>query len=451
MHAGAILRGAWRTTLVLAVLAGVAGGLVLAGWSAVRRGATSIDRFEQSVGAADLTVATCGPIGTLRPRGGPVRGALHPVRRTRPDRRHPRRRRRRCRRHPPRCWYSGPKLPGRVGGGVWAMADDVFPTALGEPVVVAGRMFDPDAPDEVLVTEDIVATSGIRVGDTLTVRGYPHHPGRRPPADPEGEPIEVRVVGVVRFPTDLSPLRSPDDVEQVDANPFLTPRLVRALRAAPRRLLDGCVRPLQPRRRPDRRHQTPRSPDQDVLLTPAAAESDVGTVRDAVRYETSVVVAVTVAAALAAIVVVGLAIARQANDEHDDPLVLAAIGATRRQRASTSALRSIPVAIGAVVVAAGDRDRHVGVDADRAGPARRGRPRAAGRRRAARRRPPARRRRSSCSPSSSRRSAGGDRPAGPADRRSVRRRRWPGCSPRGHDGRRAGLSRGDRAEQAWHR
>ncbi len=51
-------------------------------------------------------------------------------------------------------WYSSPKLPEEIGGGVWAMADDVFPTALGDPVIVAGRMFDPDAPDEMLVTED---------------------------------------------------------------------------------------------------------------------------------------------------------------------------------------------------------------------------------------------------------------------------------------------------------
>ena len=89
-----------------------------------------------------------------------------------------------------------------------------------------------------------------------------------------------------------------------------------------------------------------------MLLTPAAAESDVGTVRDAVRYETSVVLAVTIAAALAAVAVVGLAIARQANDEQDDPLVMSAIGVTPRHRASTSALPSIPVAVGAVAVAA---------------------------------------------------------------------------------------------------
>ena len=126
------------------------------------------------------------------------------------------------------------------------MADDVFPTALGEPVVVAGRMFDRDAPDEVLVTEDVVATSDITVGDLLTVRGYPHTQGVDLQADPEGAPIEVRVVGVVRFPTDLSPLRSLDDVDHGRFQPVPDARLVRALRAAPRRILDGGVRPLRP-------------------------------------------------------------------------------------------------------------------------------------------------------------------------------------------------------------
>jgi hypothetical protein len=230
MYAAATLRAAWRTTLVLAVLAGVAGGLVLAGWSAARRGATSIDRFELAAAAADLTVATCGPDGHFDLEAGGCSapylpfaerdriaaipgveaagvGAIIPL------------------------WHSGPKLPDEVGGGVWAMADDVFPTAQGQPVVVAGRMFDPDAPDEVLVSEDVVAVGGIGVGDTLTVRGYPLEQGVDLQADPQGDPITVRVVGVVRFPTDLSPRRSDDDV------------------------LDRRVRRLRPWRRPNRRHR----------------------------------------------------------------------------------------------------------------------------------------------------------------------------------------------------
>ena len=171
---GAILRGAWRTTLVLAVLAGVAGGLVLAGWSAVRRGATSIERFEQSVGAADLTV------GTRRPAGAPTSrraSARRPTSRSPNATGSPASTGSR----PPASVASSPcGTPGRsspaehrrrcVGDG----RRYVFPTAYGlKPVVVAGRMFDRDAADEVLVSEDVVATSGITVGDTLTVRGYP--------------------------------------------------------------------------------------------------------------------------------------------------------------------------------------------------------------------------------------------------------------------------------------
>ncbi len=254
MHAAAILRGAWRTTLVLAVLAGVAGGLVLAGWSAVRRGATSIERFEQSVGEADLTVATCGPDGRFDLDAGGCAvpylpfaerdriaaipgveaagvGAIFPL------------------------WYSGPKLPDEAGGGVWAMADGTFPTAMGTPVVVDGRMFDPESPDEMLVTEDVVAVSGIGVGDTLTVRGYPLDQGVDLQAPPQGEPIPVRVVGVVRFPTDLSPLPDRRGRRAARDQPVPDPRLVRTLRTATRRLLDCGVRPLRARHRPDGRHR----------------------------------------------------------------------------------------------------------------------------------------------------------------------------------------------------
>ena len=350
MAASATLRGSKRATLVLAVLAGLAGGLVLAGWSAILRASSSVDRFEQAVGDADLSVATCGPDGHFDLEAGACAvpylpdaerdliaalpgvdatgvGAILPL------------------------WYSAPSLPERAGGAVWAMADDGFPTALGTPVVVAGRMFDADAPDEMLVTEDIAAVTGIGVGDTLTVRGYPLEQGVDLQAEPLGEPVEVHVVGVVRYPTDLSPRHSSDDIEQLDANPLLT----RAWYERYGRHLDAFATAVMVRFSAGADPTAAISQalaGQETLLTPAAAESDVGTVRDAVRYETGVVVAVTVAAALAALVVVGLAIARQSGEEHDDLLVLAALGVTRRQQAVSATMRAIPVALGAVVVAA---------------------------------------------------------------------------------------------------
>ena len=349
MHAVATLRGAWRTTLVLALLAGVAGGLVIGGWAAVRRGATSVDRFEEATAGADLTVSTCGPDGHFdldagtcadpyvpfaeRDRiaaipgvGAAGIGAIFPL------------------------WYSSPKLPEDVGGGVWAMVDDGFPTALGEPIVVAGRMFDPDAADEMLVTEDVVAASDIRVGDTVTVRGYPLAQGVDLQADPQGDPIEVRVVGVVRFPTDLSPQRSLDDVAKVDSNPLLTrawyARHGQHLAAFSTAVFVRFDHGADP---------TAAIGDtlagQQSLLTPDAAESDVDTVHDAVRYESGVVSAVTLAAALAAAVVVGLSIGRQADHEQGNRAVLTAIGMSRPQRTASAAIRAIPAAAGAAVIA----------------------------------------------------------------------------------------------------
>jgi ABC-type lipoprotein release transport system permease subunit len=349
MHAGTILRGAWRTTFVLAVLAGLAGGLVLAGWSAVRRGASTVERFEESVRAADLTVATCGPDGHFDLDAGGCAvpyipfaerdriaalpgveaagvGAIIPL------------------------WYSGPGIPEGTGGGVWAMADGTFPTAMGTPIVVDGRMFDPAAPDEMLVTEDVVAVGGIGVGDTITVRGYPLEQGVDLQSPPQGDPLTVRVVGVVRFPTDLSPRRIDDAVELLETNPFLTPAWFERYGRHLASFATGVLVRAEPGADPTSAI-TAAFGDQEVLLTPTAAESDLDTVYDAIRYETGVLTAVTVAAALAALAVVGLTIARQAAQEQDAPLVMAAIGATRRQRAGAAALRSIPVALGAVAVA----------------------------------------------------------------------------------------------------
>ena len=61
MRVGAIVRRRWRATLVLALLAGLAGGVAMAAFTVGRRASTSFERFLATSLPADLVVSLCPP------------------------------------------------------------------------------------------------------------------------------------------------------------------------------------------------------------------------------------------------------------------------------------------------------------------------------------------------------------------------------------------------------
>ena len=368
MHAVATVRGCWRTTMVLAALAGVAGGLVLGGWAAVRRAghfgrplrAGSRRRRPHGVRRAGRTatsISTQVRAPTCTCRSPSV-----------PDRRHPRGRRRRH-----RCAISSASVlqPETARGcrrGVWAMADDVFPTA-GDPVIVAGRMSTPMPPTRCSLLRrssppaTSVSATPSRSAATRTPRASTCRPIRRATrsrcASSESSASRPTCHRSGRWtpsprstPTRSSP--APGTSATGRTSPRSRPRCSSASALTPTPPLPSA-RPSPASSRCSR--QRPPSP--------TSARSD-----DAVATRPAWSRPSPMAAALAAVVLVGLSIARQAEHEHDNRAGSTAIGMSRR----SAPRRSDPVDPrrgrhrGRLP---GDCRRHVDVDTDRAGPARR--------------------------------------------------------------------------------
>ncbi len=77
-----------------------------------------------------------------------------------------------------------------------------------EPLLVAGRLPDPDRAEEVLVTEGTARQEGYGVGDTVGMRVFTTQDFERlfeeTTADPSGPGFDLEIVGAVRDPADLS-------------------------------------------------------------------------------------------------------------------------------------------------------------------------------------------------------------------------------------------------------
>src|SRR6187549_3191551 len=74
------------------------------------------------------------------------------------------------------------------------------------PVVLDGRLADPERDDEVVITHEFENTFGMGVGDPVTIRLYAPEQidasmeEGTEPGDPAGPTIDARIVGVIRSP-----------------------------------------------------------------------------------------------------------------------------------------------------------------------------------------------------------------------------------------------------------
>jgi cell division protein FtsX len=180
------VRARWRSLLVLSLLVAFAGATVLTAFAGARRGATAADRLW------DRSLATDAVVLLNEPRFD---------------------------------WDAVRQLPGVEAMTTFAVADYVvdevpaegadsslaFPPADAEvwktierPVVLDGRLPDPERADEVAVTAGAEEGLGLAVGDTVTVRLFtPAQADESMTGEvgaPEGPVLRARVVGVVRSP-----------------------------------------------------------------------------------------------------------------------------------------------------------------------------------------------------------------------------------------------------------
>jgi hypothetical protein len=184
------IRDRWRGLVVLAVLAGLAGGVLLATVAGGRRTATALDRFRADTNAADALVQTDDAA-----RGRELLAAALAM---------------------PEVAGAAEAAVIQLGVDVGLAADPVLlvPTdgqytqTIGRMRVIEGRLPDPTAADEVVVSEAFQSAAGTVVGDRLSlptftpdelmqvISGEGEFPGFH------GPNIDAHVVGVVRVPED---------------------------------------------------------------------------------------------------------------------------------------------------------------------------------------------------------------------------------------------------------
>jgi hypothetical protein len=331
----------------IALLVGLVGGLALAGAAGSIRTATAVDRMIESTDAADVLVnPDSGDESTLdfaalvalpnvaqisRVTGVlllPRKGEIHSL----------------------EDLFSGPSAVGTTGGAPWEFH---------RPVLIAGRMPDPDALDEIYLDRTYSANAGLHVGDVLEFT-IPSRDdlGRLMGSEESGEEAMFDVISAADFgrPVDLTVVGIGNGLEGIvvdegyePLNAWITPALFRSLGEPSMGWWGAVVRLTS--------HDQVMS-FRSAVDAMAPAEKIVYQTRDvtrakALRGTEPAAVALAIFAlvtALLGLLIIGQAMARRCQLDARDNLTLAAIGTTRSDRASTLVLRlMLAAAFGAAV------------------------------------------------------------------------------------------------------
>jgi hypothetical protein len=317
------LRARWKTWLALALLVGVASGVVLTAAAGARRGAGAFDRFAAATRMPDVEVGTdpayFDAIANLPQVDAAAPGALITA--------------------SPRPDFSSP----RVVLGVAAM-DERFTTAVDRPDMVAGRLPRFGSVEEVAINEVAAAELGVGVGSSQRVRSltpdqleglFTGAPG----GAPAGPTVDVVVTGVFRTARDLG--------TGAEALMLFTPAFYRTYRGQ----IGELVTILEVRLRgglaalPAFEAAVGRVvPDSaDVSFDNTIAEQR-RQVEDRIGVEVVALASFAVAAGLAALVVAGQAAARQVHAGLQDDETLHALGLSRTERVLAAVAPAAPVA-----------------------------------------------------------------------------------------------------------
>jgi len=329
------LRRRWRSLVVLALLVALSAGVVLTAVAGARRGDTAFDRLWARTLPATVTVLPNQPgfdWSKVAAIPGVTAVGLFAV-------------------------YYGAGIEGMNGVDLgFPPANDGVGHTIERPVMLAGRLAT--AVNEVTVSPHFLTANHLRVGDTITVRlSTPAQAAEGidasqvPPAGPQ---VTLRITGVARSPFFID---SPGDggstlpsyaffqkyradILGPGSNP---PTYVNALI----RLAGGEA--AIPAFRADLARVTGRS-DIDVWDNYAAFG---GPVKRVSAYEAACLLAFGLAALLAALILIGQAVARYASAVVAELLLLRAAGLTRWQAAASVALGPALAAIGGATLGAG--------------------------------------------------------------------------------------------------
>ena len=356
LRARAQLRGRLLASLLLALLIGLAGGVVLASVAGARRSDAALPRF---LAASRTTEATVWFI--TGPRGGqPARTDLADELRAVAALPQVRSAQRVTALIMSASDPTGPKGPNRQLGV--AGLDGAGHDMMGRPILVAGRLPHPDRSEEVAVDEEFAWRHALRVGGAFRVGTYTRAQfgpaGAGVPIPPKGPAADLRVTGILRYPDDLLPVAEGRDVVDADESSLLllTPAFWR--RYGPDLANYGIFIAVDLRRDSDdlaaftAAVQRRFAGQATVITAQFGKEGDLAlAARRATALEAAAFLVFAGLAALASLLLVGQTLGRQVFLESTEYPTLRALGMTRGQLVGVALVRSVVMGGGGAAIA----------------------------------------------------------------------------------------------------
>lgn len=313
------LRRRWRSLTVLALLIGIAATTVLAALAGARRGASAQRRLdERTLPATAMVLANVPGFDWAPVRRLPEVAALTNF----------------------VVDYTLSAVDFSPDGLGFPFTDHVMFSKIERPLLFAGRAIDPDRPDEVMVSPKFAAHTHKRVGDTLhiilaTPQEVVNGGGSGPNHDTyHGPRVTLRIVGI----GETSPSWGVDNAQGgggVELSPGLYEKYKINMLGPPGVLTNNFVNALVRlhggesalTRFSDDFHRVTGRPD--IEVTDLIAQQR--TAQHHIAFESRCLVAFAIAAFVAALFLIGQAIARYASASAAELRTLRALGMTPRQ------------------------------------------------------------------------------------------------------------------------
>jgi ABC-type lipoprotein release transport system permease subunit len=334
---GEVRRG-WRSTLLLVLLIGLAGGAFLTAVAGARRSSTAYDRFRQETFASDLDVAILDgsegvDIDVLASRARRLPGVAAIGRNDYP--------------------FVVP-----AGSGAYPYLDflavasrDDATRAFDVPRVVEGRMPDPEDPHEVSILDTYAEEAGLAVGDQVEFESYA--PGQMDAlfttgdaGSPTGPHFTFTVTGVLDAPIFLSESSGDFVPRMFLSSAFLEtygPEVAVYRGGFSVRLVPGTDVAEFTKALRARFEETP------LEITPASEVDQK--IDSAIKVIVTALLLTAIVAGLAGFVAVSQAIGRHVGSQEVSVRGLSALGATSSERAAAHLVTIVPAAVLGAVLA----------------------------------------------------------------------------------------------------
>jgi len=319
--ARADVRSRWRSLVALGVLAGLAAGLALAVFAGARRTDTALARLRERNNAADAIVFP-SQAGAFGPCPSPA-----------PD-------------QPCAQWDRFERLDYLEDSARWALSygriegmegaalmfyplDEGWLGRIEKPLVVDGRMFDPDRHDEAVVDERFAKDFHVGVGSRFVFTPFAPDQEVETAASAKGPRTPLRVVGVVRTTNQF--LFVPEGLA------YLSPGFVDRNHGKMQEFQNGVVRLAG-----GASDSTRLKRDASEALAPGTVTLDLNQVARRVTTSTDVertaLLLLAVAVAVAGVAFIGQSLSRSAAVVTEDREALQGSGFTRAQLLASTAV-----------------------------------------------------------------------------------------------------------------